>query len=130
MGAFLWDWYAQPWRKYAQFDGRACRFEYWTFFLANFVISLLLIAIPHALFIRLIFSFASFIPGIAVSVRRLHDRGHGGWYMLLVLVPFVGGLVLLVFMLLGSQKEENRWGPDPTLAHEPQVPAVSPSLRS
>jgi uncharacterized membrane protein YhaH (DUF805 family) len=128
MPAFLWNWYTQPWRKYAQFTGRACRFECWTFFLTNFVIAMALIVIPHTIFIRDIFSLAILIPGIALSVRRLHDRGLGGWYMLILLIPVLGGLVLAIIMLFGSRPGKNKWGPDPTEAHNP--PQAAPEIGS
>lgn len=50
-------------------------------------------------------------PGISVFVRRLHDTGRSGWWYWLSLVPYVGGIVLLVFTLLGSQERDNEYGP-------------------
>ena len=70
----------------------------------------LLIAIPFIL--MGIYFLASFIPSIAVTVRRLHDVGQSGWLLLLQIVPF-GGLVLFIFSLLESKPETNKWGPNP-----------------
>jgi uncharacterized membrane protein YhaH (DUF805 family) len=56
---------------------------------------------------------AVLIPGIAVSVRRLHDTGKSGWWLLIGLVPLLGGIVLLVFMVLDSQPGQNQYGPHP-----------------
>lgn len=59
------------------------------------------------------FSLASLIPGIAVAVRRLHDTGRSAWWLLLLLVPFVGWIVLIVFYCLEGERGPNRYGPDP-----------------
>ena len=61
------------------------------------------------------------IPSIAVSVRRLHDTDRSGWWLLLALVPFVGGLVLLVFYILEGSRGSNRFGPDPLALETPGV---------
>ena len=60
-----------------------------------------------------LFLLATFIPGIALTVRRQHDIGLSGWFYLLVLVPYVGGLIVFVFTLIPSQKHDNKWGPVP-----------------
>ena len=54
-----------------------------------------------------------FLPNLAVTVRRLHDVGRSGFWLLLVLVPVIGALIVLVFLLLESQREPNKWGPLP-----------------
>jgi len=58
-------------------------------------------------------TLAIFLPNLAVTVRRLHDTGRSGWWLLLVFIPFIGGLILFVFMLLDSQPESNKWGAPP-----------------
>jgi uncharacterized membrane protein YhaH (DUF805 family) len=60
-----------------------------------------------------IYSLAVLIPGIAVSVRRLHDTSRSGWWLLIALVPLVGSIVLLVFMVQDSNPESNLYGPNP-----------------
>ena len=60
-----------------------------------------------------LFLLATFIPGLALIVRRQHDIGLSGWFYLLVLVPYVGGLIVFVFTLIPSQKHDNKWGPVP-----------------
>ena len=102
-------WYLQALKKYAVFSGRARRMEYWFFFLFNFLISILLglvDAVTGTLnaeagvgLFGAIYGLAVLIPGIAVTVRRLHDTGRSGWWFLLIFIPIIGGLVLLVFML-------------------------------
>ena len=60
-----------------------------------------------------LYSLAVFIPGLAVSVRRLHDTGRSGWWLLIGLVPLIGGIWLLVLLCLDSQPETNKWGANP-----------------
>jgi len=60
-----------------------------------------------------IFALATFIPYLAVTVRRLHDTDRSGWWLLLAFIPIIGGIILLVFMIQDSQPETNRFGPNP-----------------
>lgn len=106
--------------RYAVFEGRAGRAEYWWFFLANLIISLVLQAIAgasDALFIlALVYSLAVLIPGLAVAVRRLHDTNKSGWWILISLVPLVGVIVLIVFLATDGDQGANQYGnPDPGL---------------
>lgn len=119
--------YLTPWKKYATFSGRAPRKEYWTFYLINTAIMLLLSAtfggglIYGAVSIRIeavglpatLFGLAVFIPTLAVLVRRLHDLGRTGWWVLLGFVPIIGGLILLIMLLFDSQPGPNQYGPNP-----------------
>ena len=77
--------------RYALFEGRAGRAEYWWFFLANFLISLVLQGLGRGAsilaIVSLIYSLALLIPGLAVAVRRLHDPNKSGWWVLISLVP-------------------------------------------
>lgn len=95
--------------KYATFEGRARRSEYWYFCLFNFLVGLLLGWIPV---IGWLIYLALFLPGIAVGVRRLHDIGKSGWWLLLALIPIVN-LVLIYFYILDSQAGTNEYGPNP-----------------
>ena len=61
----------------------------------------------------LLFYFANFIPNIAVGVRRFHDQNQSGWMYLLSLIPYVGGIILLIFMCIDGTHGENRFGEDP-----------------
>ena len=129
-------------QKYASFQGRATRSEFWWFalfiFIVNFVIniigsvatgaSLMATFSPDSLsefgggllggvgtiifmIIGLIVWLYFLCPSIGVTVRRLHDTGRSGWWYWIILVPFVGGLVLFIFMLLGSEPNDNEYGP-------------------
>ena len=116
--------------KYATFSGRAMRSEYWYFVLFNFlaeVCILLVCMIAGALFgglegaaggyaagniVLWIYYLAVLVPGLAVSVRRLHDTGRSGWNLLWCLLPIIGAIMLLVWFVTDS-KEDNQYGPRP-----------------
>jgi uncharacterized membrane protein YhaH (DUF805 family) len=114
------NWYLAVLQNYAGFSGRARRTEYWMFALINFVIIAVLDILGlYARFftiIGLIYSLAVFIPSLAVGVRRLHDTGRSGWWLLLGLIPVIGTIILIVFMATDSQPGENQYGPNPKLA--------------
>ena len=92
------------------------------FFLINLVILAVLIFVDRSIgtftrqagfgLLQSLYSLAVLIPSIAVTVRRLHDTGRTGWWILISLIPFIGGLVLLIFMVLDSQQGTNRYGPN------------------
>lgn len=104
--------------KYAQFNGRASRTEYWTFTLVNAAISIVLILVERAFgghgsgFLSTIFGIGVLIPGIAVLIRRLHDTDRSGWWALLALLP-LANLVLLAFMFFDGTQGVNRFGENP-----------------
>lgn len=125
-------------KKYATFSGRASRSEYWYFVLFNFLINVVfevlacifmgaafasnfmtgradfgeIIAGPFlfVFLVYLIYSLACIIPGLAVTVRRLHDTGRSGWWWWICLIPFFGPICLFVFMVLDSQHAPNKYG--------------------
>lgn len=113
--------------KYATFRGRASRSEYWWFTLAVMLVSVALSVIEVAFMsgqtvdsipegngpLTMLFSLAILLPGMAVAVRRLHDTGRSGWWLLLALVPLIGSLVLLWWYISPSQQGDNRFGPQP-----------------
>ena len=120
------NWYIDVIKKYAVFNGRARRKEYWYFFLFNLLISFVIgfgevltgISDPdtgYGLF-STIYTFAVLIPGIAVSVRRLHDTNRSGWWLLIVLIPLIGAIILLVFFASDSKSDENDYGINPKLS--------------
>ena len=123
-------YYLQCWNRYLQFSGRAGRSEYWYWVLFN-VSSLVLLSLLDVVAVpkgemRYPFSTAylclQFFPNWSVSVRRLHDMGKSGWWILFGLVPIVGFITLTVFTILGSEPGSNRYGPnplDPTTEDEP-----------
>jgi uncharacterized membrane protein YhaH (DUF805 family) len=100
--------------RYAQFDGRAGRAEFWWYFLASFIISAILgiLAQTSGIFnvISGIYGLAVLIPGLAVAVRRLHDTNRSGWWLLIGLIPIVGIIVLIVFCAAPSDTGSNQYG--------------------
>jgi len=116
------EWYVMAWKKFAQFEGRSRRKEYWMFTLFNILVACVLyipglIYRESALGLGLlalygIYSLATLIPALAVSIRRLHDTGKSGWFLLLCFIPFVN-LILLVFLCLDSSPGPNQYGLNP-----------------
>ena len=118
------EWMTMPLKRYADFSGRTRRKEYWMFLLGVVIVAIVLGIIEGIVGLSgmvggvygpltLIFALAIIIPGIAVQVRRFHDQDKSGWFVLLSLIPFVGGIIVLVFMCLEGTKGPNRFGPDP-----------------
>lgn len=105
-------------QKYADFNGRAPRSEYWWFVLA-YAVAYFVVAIiggilgKIGMFLPLLFALALLVPMLAVSVRRLHDVNKSGWWVLIALVPFVGGLILLYFTVQRGTVGPNQFGEDP-----------------
>ena len=107
--------------KYATFSGRARRSEYWWFLLFIVLVYAAAIAADAALGLMVLYGvafFALLLPNLAVSVRRLHDVGRSGWWLLLTLVPF-GALVLLLWAVQDSAPGPNEHGPSPKQAEAP-----------
>src|SRR5690242_4729850 len=119
------SWYLAVLSKYAVFSGRARRKEYWMFALVNFIIAVALALAPTIIggdrglgysLISLGYSLFVMIPSLAVSVRRLHDIGRSGWWLLIAFVPLIGAIVLLVFNVTDSEPGSNAFGPNPKTA--------------
>ena len=110
------DWYKEVvLKKYAKFDGRAGKNEFWYFVLGNFIISIILGIIPGGIgdLIYSLYSLAVLVPGIAVSVRRLHDIGKSGWNLLMGLIPIAGIIILIIWYIKDGDPNENTYGPVP-----------------
>jgi uncharacterized membrane protein YhaH (DUF805 family) len=117
------NWYLEVLKKYAVFSGRAQRAELWFFVLFNLIIALLLRYVDGMTgtvseqtgvgLLGGIYSLAILLPSIAVAVRRLHDTGRTGWWLLIGFIPVIGSIVLLVFYVLDSQPGDNEYGPNP-----------------
>ncbi len=106
-------WYLYVIKNYAVFRGRATRTEYWMFFLFNLLFTFVLGYLDGVMemgVLSLVYSLFILLPSIAVAVRRLHDTGRTGWWLLLTLIPLIGGLVILVFLVLDSEEGENEYG--------------------
>ncbi|RKX66503.1 DUF805 domain-containing protein [candidate division TA06 bacterium] len=116
-------WYLKVLRQYADFSGRASRREYWMFVLINTIILIILEFIDFKMgtlsngievgFLSGIYSLAVFIPSLAVSIRRLHDVGKSGWFLLISLIPVIGSIWLLILYIKDSAPGNNVFGPNP-----------------
>ena len=115
------QWYVVVLRRYAKFDGRAHRPEFWWFTLWSFIVSLALSVAELALDVgsewagplTSVYALLVLVPTLAVGARRLHDIGRTGWWQLLLLIPLVGAIILIVWWARDGQPEPNRWGPKP-----------------
>jgi uncharacterized membrane protein YhaH (DUF805 family) len=126
------DWMLMPLKRYADFNGRSRRKEFWMFTLLNVIVTIVLYGLiiagmdfetgqPGALSmvgggLLLVYALAFLVPSIAVYVRRFHDQDKSGWLVLLMFVPVIGGLILLVFMCIEGTRGPNRFGEDPKAA--------------
>lgn len=133
------EWMILPLKRYADFQGRSRRLEYWMFTL-GMSLAAVLVFVPFFIFAGArgglehggqptgdplagasavllvalgLFYLVILIPSLAVQVRRFHDQDRSGWLILLGLIPYIGGLILLVFMCLEGTHGPNRYGPDP-----------------
>ena len=124
------NWMLMPLRRYFDFSGRSRRKEYWMFVLFYVLVGAVLALAFFAtmsdqsdgttngmssafVWVGGLFLLALFIPSVAVQVRRFHDQDKSGWFILLGLIPYIGGIVVLVFMCLPGTIGPNRFGPDP-----------------
>jgi len=107
--------------NYANFNGRASRSEFWWYVLFVIIVVVVLALVDNLIFVHIIgspilgplFSLATIIPGIAVSVRRLHDKDKSGWFILLSLIPLIGAIILLVWYAGEGTPGANQYGPQP-----------------
>ena len=108
--------YIEVLQRYAVFDGRAKRSEYWLFLLIHAIISIILGLIPLVLdwfvIVEVVYFLALLVPWLAVGARRLHDSGKSGWLQLILLVPLIGWIIVLILLALPSG-DDNKYGPRP-----------------
>lgn len=123
------EWMTLPLKRYADFSGRSRRKEYWMFVLFQIIVLVGVAVVGGVLgafdgegstlgtvfigAIALIYLLGFFIPTLAVQVRRMHDQDKTGWLILLGFIPYVGGLIMLVFMCLDGTRGPNNYGEDP-----------------
>jgi len=121
------EYYKDAFRNYTKFSGRATRAQYWYFVLFNLIAGFVLGIFDKMIFgqdtsvLGGLYGLIIFLPGLAVSVRRLHDIGKSGWWFLISFVPLAGFVVLLYFMASPSEEGDNMYGPrsKPTSTSEP-----------
>jgi uncharacterized membrane protein YhaH (DUF805 family) len=112
-------------KKYAQFDGRARRAEFWWFAVVNFgfvvalgIVTSILGSVSDAftglgVVVYLAYVIGMIVPSIALTFRRLHDTDKSGAMLFLLLLPFIGSLILFVFYVIDGDRAANRYGPSP-----------------
>lgn len=126
------EWYLRVWQRYAEFSGRSRRVEYWMFTLVHGIIVLVLcigvtgfgimkqpVIGATSGMILAAYALAALVPSLAVTVRRLHDIAKSGWWILLCIVPIIGGIIVLVMTVLDGTHGSNQYGPDPKEAALP-----------
>lgn len=102
--------------KYATFEGRARRSEYWWFVLFNLIVAVILNVISPNGLLGGIWSLATLLPSLAVGARRLHDIDRSGWWLLIGFIPVIGLIVLIVFFAKRGDAMPNRFGLPPITA--------------
>lgn len=118
------EWMLLPLKRFADFQGRSRRKEYWMYTLGIVIVAIVLSVIEGILGLSgmvggvygpltTLLLLVTLVPSLAVGIRRLHDTDKSGWFMLLGLIPIVGGIVLLVFYCSEGTRGPNRFGPDP-----------------
>jgi len=119
------QWFLAALKKYAVFSGRARRKEYWYFVLFYVLLLVALSIMDGSLGSRsgqgmlgTVFTLVMLVPSISVTVRRLHDTNRSGWWVLISLIPLIGGIILIVFAVQDSQPGNNRFGPNPKTKNE------------
>ena len=118
------NWYLTTLKKYAVFSGRSRRKEYWMFCLFSVIFTIATMVLDWVLgstvgigygLIYGLYSLGVLIPSIAVSVRRLHDVGKSGWFLLISLIPIIGAISLIILVCSDSEAGETKYGPNPKL---------------
>ncbi len=127
----IMGWYLKVWKNYFNFNGRARRREYWIFVLMNSAIGVVLSTLENLLslffltviagtlvkigILTLLFNLAILIPSIAVGIRRMHDVGKSGWWLLIPIIPIIGWIWFLVLTIKDSDPNENDYGINPKM---------------
>lgn len=119
------QWFIAAMKKAFNFSDRSRRKEYWMFILFTLIFSIVLTIIDTVAGLEIaedmgilstLFSIILIIPTLSVTVRRLHDVGKSGWWVLISLIPIIGFIVLLVFTVKDSESKTNNFGPNPKAA--------------
>jgi uncharacterized membrane protein YhaH (DUF805 family) len=111
------EWYIGVLKKYAVFDGRSRRKEYWMFFLFHMIVVVGLVIVESIIgtfgLLAGIYGLGVLLPAIGVTIRRLHDTGKSGWWIFISLVPVIGGFWLLYLMVIEGTAGDNQYGANP-----------------
>lgn len=102
--------------NFANFQGRARRSEYWWFYLFTIICNVVASIIDGAIgmpIVSIVVMLALIIPGLAVTIRRMHDTGRSGWWIFIILIPLVGIILYIYWFVQRGTVGANAWGPDP-----------------
>lgn len=116
-------WFLKVLKQYADFDGRARRKEFWMFYLFYIIFAIVAAYLDNLLGLTptgypygalyLLYGLAVFLPGLGVSVRRMHDIGKSGWMVFIGFIPLIGVIWLLILFAKDSSPGDNQYGPNP-----------------
>ncbi len=99
--------------NYLKFDGRVSRRQYWMFALysslISIIISFLACILPFLSILSLLYVLAILVPSVGLGVRRLHDIDLSGWFFLICLIPFIGGIALILLFCLPGDTGKNKF---------------------
>ncbi len=130
------------WGNYANFRGRTARADFWLtnvfLSLVSFLYFIPVVALPLlgcdstavtviSFAAAIVFGLAIVVPALSITVRRLHDVGKSGWWIFISAVPFVGSIILFIFLVLAGQEFENKWGAP--IDRNAVSPASDPQVR-
>jgi uncharacterized membrane protein YhaH (DUF805 family) len=121
---FLFYWQKCVLKNYINFNGRARRKEFWMFTVANAAISIV-IGLLNATTLSYLFSLALLLPSLAVWTRRLHDIGKSWQWLLLLIIPLIGWIILIVWAVREGEPDENQYGSNPKLIDEIEASTVT-----
>lgn len=116
------EWFLLAFKRYAEFNGRSRRKEYWMFYLIYSIISFCLSLIDGLIgyagstnigFLSTVFGVTSIIPWISITVRRFHDVNKSTWNLLWYLFPIIGWIYIFILTIRNGDVGENQYGPDP-----------------
>ena len=109
------DWTVKVLKNYVNFEGRARRKEYWFYTLAIFITIIIAMILDNILgtgfLLYAIVVLGTFLPSLAVGIRRLHDTNRSGWWYLICLIPLIGPILLIIWLASETTREPNQWGP-------------------
>ena len=111
------EFFIRAYQNYANFSGRDTRQQYWMFYLFYVIASIILSIIDNVIgtdgLLGGLFALATLVPSLAIGARRLHDIGKSGWWQLIILIPLIGVIVLIVFLVKQGMMGDNQFGNDP-----------------
>ncbi len=109
---YFMNYYVRALKKYADFEGRDTRPQYWYFFLFNLIIYIILSIISVDILTSLYY-LAVFIPSLAIAIRRLHDIGKSGWWVLIGIIPIIGWIWIIILLATKGEDKPNKYGSVP-----------------